>query len=250
MNAPPAEPEFHSEIGPVRAPIVRSWVRWSPAIFWTLAPLCVISGFLRHALDALRSSMPVEGTMSVVLAAVLVFLIVLSFLGLLRRRRDHFAAFAFEGTIVTRVASDIATVGGAGLAPVAPGTFGSVAALPLAWILSGTVGWVRIVALAATSAAAFAAIHRYLLHRPGDADPGEIVADELVGVLLAIAFVPWRLPWIAAAFALFRALDIAKPGPIGYVERRFTGAAGVLLDDIVAGVIAGAVLATTRWALS
>ena len=73
-------------------------------------------------------------------------------------------------------------------------------------------------------------------------DASEIVADEIVGMWLALALLPavWWLGLIA--FALFRWLDIAKPGPIGWLDREVKGGLGVMLDDLAAGLVVGIVL--------
>jgi phosphatidylglycerophosphatase A len=72
-----------------------------------------------------------------------------------------------------------------------------------------------------------------------DEDPQEVVLDELVGCLLALQFAGRDLVAMLIAFALFRVFDIAKPWPIGALERRVKGGIGVMLDDVAAGLIAG-----------
>lgn len=137
----------------------------------------------------------------------------------------------------------VATVGGAGFSPGAPGTVGALVALPIAWAVQGA-GWAaRAAVVAALVAVATLATHRYL-HEEGvrAKDPREVVVDETVGCLVAVAFVPYELPWIGAAFVLFRALDIWKPGPVRVAERRLPGALGVVGDDVLAGALAGALL--------
>ena len=83
----------------------------------------------------------------------------------------------------------------------------------------------------------------YLIaRRYGVDDAGQIVADEVVGMWLALALLP-AIWWLAAlAFMLFRWLDIAKPGPIGWLDREVKGGLGVMLDDVAAGAVAGIVL--------
>ena len=96
----------------------------------------------------------------------------------------------------------------------------------------------------------------------GEKDDGRIVIDEVVGQ--GIAFAPlvlagasWRPAWsleslapVVTAFVLFRVFDIWKPGPVGWAERRFTGGLGVMMDDVVAGVLAALVLAGLQLVLS
>ena len=132
----------------------------------------------------------------------------------------------------------VATVGGVGWIRVAPGTWGSLVALPALllgrwWILAlallvGTLGWV--------------AVREVLRGRPND-DPGWIVVDEAAGMLLALAALPAGAGWLGAAvaFVLFRGFDILKPWPVSWADG-LHGATGVMLDDILAGAIVAALL--------
>ena len=130
-------------------------------------------------------------------------------------------------------ARTIATGFGVGLAPVAPGTFGTLAAWPLGWWLSGLdpiitlalIGFFFILGIWACGATG---------RRLGVADHGSMVWDEIVAFLLILVVVPRALDWHAAAFLLFRAFDIAKPPPIRWLEDRFRGGFGVMLDDLAA----------------
>jgi phosphatidylglycerophosphatase A len=139
----------------------------------------------------------------------------------------------------------VATVGGAGLAPIAPGTMGALVALPFARALGRLTPLGKLAVLAAVTAVSWKAVARYL-EQANDSDPQEVVADELVGCLYALALVPASAGWALAAFGLFRALDIKKPGPVGWAERELRGAAGVMGDDMVAGALAGVTLAALR----
>lgn len=73
-------------------------------------------------------------------------------------------------------------------------------------------------------------------------DPGKIVIDEIVGMSTTLLLLPARLPVFAAGFLLFRVLDILKPFPIRTVERKFNGGTAVVMDDIVAGILANLIL--------
>lgn len=142
----------------------------------------------------------------------------------------------------------IATFGGVGHIRPAPGTWGSLAALPLFLVLHLIGGFP--LALIATVAAYFAglwATGEYTLTL-SDHDPSEVVIDEVAGqfvALLPLSFVAWDKgifvlalwPGWIAAFALFRLFDITKPGPVGWADRR-NDATGVMLDDIIAGGLA------------
>jgi phosphatidylglycerophosphatase A len=123
---------------------------------------------------------------------------------------------------------------GTGLAPVAPGTFGSLLALPLAWVLdrhAGTGGWVTaIVVVTALGTWGAHVTSRDL----GVADHRSIVSDEIAAFLLVLFFVGpdwWRQ---AIAFVLFRFFDIVKPPPIRQVDRAMKNAVGVMADDFLA----------------
>ncbi len=135
----------------------------------------------------------------------------------------------------------VAFMFGAGLAPRAPGTFGTLAAIPVYLALSGmtSTGYLVITALvsllgvvAADKAARQLGVHDH---------PG-IVIDEVAGYLVTMAFVPFSWSAVAAGFVLFRVFDILKPWPIRWLDRRVEGGVGIVLDDLVAGVLAGVCL--------
>jgi phosphatidylglycerophosphatase A len=132
----------------------------------------------------------------------------------------------------------IATLGGLGRLRPGPGTWGSAVVLPAVLL-----GPLACLALATVVAVAGWVAVRGVLARGGDQDPGWIVVDEAAGMLLALAALPagagW--PWVLAAFALFRAFDILKPWPVSWADG-LHGATGVMLDDVVAGALAGALL--------
>ncbi|MEO1423283.1 MAG: phosphatidylglycerophosphatase A [Pseudomonadota bacterium] len=146
----------------------------------------------------------------------------------------------------------IATVGGVGLLPRAPGTWGSLAALPLAYLIHGLAGFPG---LAVATLAVFAlGLWATQVETAGqdDHDPEEIVIDEVVGQWIAlwslsaglwIAGVdPWTFPWpgVVGGFALFRLFDIWKPWPVSWADGMNTPL-GVMLDDVIAGVMAACV---------
>lgn len=144
----------------------------------------------------------------------------------------------------------VATFFGVGRAPAAPGTFGSIAALPLGIALHWAGGFpLLVLGTALVAALGWWATAAYLAETGAD-DPGEVVIDEVAGQLLALAPLSlgfWLretpidvLPWPAwvSAFLFFRFFDIAKPPPVSWGERR-PGASGVMLDDLIAGALAG-----------
>ncbi len=146
----------------------------------------------------------------------------------------------------SRAANLVATVFGAGNMPKAPGTWGSLVALPLAW---GLQAWGGNVALAGAIVVVFALgiwSSALYMEKTGSHDPGAIVIDEVAGqwvVLLAVAnpFQPDAIVY-AVAFGLFRFFDIVKPWPISWADKNIKGAFGVMFDDVLAGVAGAAVL--------
>jgi phosphatidylglycerophosphatase A len=134
----------------------------------------------------------------------------------------------------------VATLGGVGLLRPAPGTWGSALVLPCA--LLGPV-WCFALALVLIAAGFWS------ISRLADAthDPGWVVVDEGAGQLLALTALPFGPEWLGVpvAFILFRLLDIMKPGPVGWADRK-GGTAGVMLDDLIAGAITAAVLMGLR----
>ncbi len=132
---------------------------------------------------------------------------------------------------------------GSGLSPIAPGTMGSLAALPCWLLVAGQPLWLQLLFIGASFALGI-----YCCQRTSEAlgvhDHGAIVWDEFVGQWLCLLFVPASLAGFALAFVLFRLFDILKPWPVGWVDRRFKGGLGVMLDDIAAAgyAIAGLLL--------
>jgi phosphatidylglycerophosphatase A len=132
----------------------------------------------------------------------------------------------------------LATWFGCGLAPVAPGTVGSLAAIPLAalaawlagpWLLAAVAMIVLIIGIRTSEVYARAA---------GVVDPHEVVIDEVAGQCLTLVVVPLApLPYLIG-FVLFRAFDIVKPFPIRWLERKLPGGYGIMLDDIAAALYA------------
>jgi phosphatidylglycerophosphatase A len=134
----------------------------------------------------------------------------------------------------------LATWFGTGRLPGVPGTWGSLAALPFALALAWLGGpWLVLGATAALFGPGVWATRRYMAAF-GVHDPGTVVVDEVIGQWLAVAFLPLTPLAYGLGFVLFRVLDVVKPWPASWIDRRTTGAAWVLLDDVVAGIYAGA----------
>ena len=125
---------------------------------------------------------------------------------------------------------------GTGLAPRAPGTFGTVAGVAVYLLMSGLPVLVYIIVTAALFLAGIWICGRAAADL-GEHDHGSIVFDEIVGYLVTMIAVPATPIWIIAGFALFRLFDILKPWPIRLLDRRVHGGFGIMLDDLVAGLI-------------
>jgi len=136
----------------------------------------------------------------------------------------------------------LATAGGAGYSPVAPGTCGTAVAVPLAWLASPLPLWGFVLVTAAITAAGIAAAG--VADRAwGTHDSGRIVIDEVAGYFVTMAFAaPGQPVSLACGFVLFRLFDIVKPPPVRWIDRNLPGGAGVVLDDVAAGVGAGLLL--------
>ncbi len=134
---------------------------------------------------------------------------------------------------------------GSGLAPRAPGTFGTLAAI-LPWLLLVQLPAPLYWAVVVLAALAGIWICGEAARRMGRDDPGSIVWDEWVGLWITLAVVPMEWPWILAGFLLFRVFDILKPWPVGWLDRRLHGGLGIMLDDIAAGIMAALALLLAR----
>lgn len=130
---------------------------------------------------------------------------------------------------------------GAGRAPKAPGTFGTLPGVGLYLILADIpLGWyLAITAILFLVGIAICGNAAQIL---GRADPPSVVWDEIVGYLVTMIAVPVSWPAVIASFALFRLFDIWKPWPIGFVDRHIHGGLGIMLDDVIAGLFASALL--------
>ena len=145
----------------------------------------------------------------------------------------------------------VASFGGSGLSPVAPGTVGSAVALVLGMALLALEPALLPLAAAVATMGGLWAVQAC---QP-EGDPGWVVIDEVAGLwiaLLPLALLPpgaeWNLPSLALAFLAFRALDILKPGPVGWADRQ-EGAAGIMADDVIAGLLAAGLVRVAQMLL-
>ena len=136
----------------------------------------------------------------------------------------------------------LATGFGSGLSPVVPGTMGSIAAIAF-WLLLTQLPLALYLAFLLLSII----LGTYLCHRTardmGVHDHGSIVWDEFVGMWITLLVVPaveWR--WVLAGLIIFRVLDMWKPWPIRWFDRNVHGGWGIMVDDIVAGVLSAILL--------
>ncbi|MEO5764693.1 MAG: phosphatidylglycerophosphatase A [Casimicrobiaceae bacterium] len=132
---------------------------------------------------------------------------------------------------------------GSGLAPLVPGTFGTLVAIPLALLLHAYGNDVAFLAAVAATVAIGAWSAQVAGRDLGVADHGSIVIDEVAAFLLVLFFVGVEPLRIAVAFVLFRIFDIVKPPPIGHVDATFKNGAGVMADDLLAALYALVVFA-------
>ena len=138
---------------------------------------------------------------------------------------------------------------GSGLSPFAPGTMGTLVAIPFIFVLRnlGNPGfWIVLGLLFLLGIGLCGHVSRKL----GVHDHGGIVWDEMVGYWLSAAFVPLQWPWLLAAFILFRVFDILKPWPIRQLDKKVSGGFGIMIDDVVAALFTVIILAVLQSFLS
>ncbi len=133
----------------------------------------------------------------------------------------HFLAFGF----------------GVGLSPIAPGTFGTLVAIPLYWLMQPlALPWYLLLVVVISLVGIWlcgASAKQLGLH-----DPAGVVWDEIAGFLITMIAAPSGWKWILIGFILFRLFDIWKPWPIRWADQKVAGGLGIMLDDIIAGIYA------------
>jgi phosphatidylglycerophosphatase A len=146
----------------------------------------------------------------------------------------------------------LATAFGLGLLPFAPGTWGTLAGVALAWLLGrlpeGPTQQLVLVGLAVAVTVAGVPLARAAEKEAGRKDPGWFVLDEVAGYLVAVLGLPLRGPVLLGAFVAFRVFDIWKPPPIRRLERE-SGGIGVMADDLMAGIYANVAVRVVAWFL-
>ena len=137
---------------------------------------------------------------------------------------------------------------GSGLSPKAPGTVGTLAAVPVYLLVADWPLWAYSLLVLAAAVAGVWICQRASDQLQVHDHPG-IVWDEFVGYWITLWAVPADWLWIAIGFVVFRILDIAKPWPISHLDRQVKGGFGIMIDDILAGVMACAILHVALWGL-
>ncbi len=137
----------------------------------------------------------------------------------------------------------VATVFGSGLAPVAPGTFGTIGSIPFCvafmYLFSPMVNLAILAAISLLGVYVCDKVSEDL----GEHDHGSIVIDEFAGLMLTYMFLPeFTVIWFAIGFILFRFFDIVKPQPIKYLDQKVHNGLGIMIDDLLAGLMAGGVI--------
>lgn len=130
---------------------------------------------------------------------------------------------------------------GSGLAPYAPGTFGTLAAIPL-YLLIQPLPLVAYLIVTILSVLVGVYLCEKTAHALGVHDHSGIVWDEIAGYLITMIAVPLDWVWILTGFVLFRFFDILKPWPIKWIDAKVSGGWGIMLDDVLAGVFSLIVL--------
>jgi phosphatidylglycerophosphatase A len=131
----------------------------------------------------------------------------------------------------------LATGLGSGLAPKAPGTAGTLVAVPLYLLLNGLLWW-QYIAVVSAGFLIGVWICALAARQLGVHDDSSIVWDEIIGFLITMIAAPAGWMWIGVGFVLFRFFDIVKPWPIRKIDQRVGGGLGIMLDDVAAGIYA------------
>lgn len=137
---------------------------------------------------------------------------------------------------------------GSGAAPKAPGTAGTLAAIPLYLLLAGLPPALYLLIVSGMFLFGVWLCER-VSRELGVHDHGGIVWDEWVGLLITMALAPPGWAWLLAGFALFRLFDIWKPWPIRWLDAQVVGGLGIMLDDVLAGLYAFALLQLAAYLL-
>jgi phosphatidylglycerophosphatase A len=142
---------------------------------------------------------------------------------------------------MNQVLTILATWFGCGKAPKAPGTFGSLGAIPLVFALSylPPIPYMLITVIFSIFAIFVAQFYEA---QTGIHDDKSVVIDEVAGMLVTMAWVPFTWTYVVLGFLLFRLFDVLKPFPISYVDKKVGGGIGCVGDDLLAGILSNIIL--------
>jgi phosphatidylglycerophosphatase A len=130
---------------------------------------------------------------------------------------------------------------GSGLAPRAPGTVGTIAAIPI-YLLMQNLSLMTYLVLTVIAFIVGIWICQKSADWLGKEDPSAVVWDEIVGYLVTMIAAPQGWQWVVLGFALFRFFDILKPWPISLADKELHGGFGIMFDDVIAGIFAAVIL--------
>ena len=136
----------------------------------------------------------------------------------------------------------LATWFGVGYLPKAPGTWGSLAALPFAWLIAVQAGSIGLIVASLLVFTIGIWSSNVFINLSGHQDPSAVVIDEVAGMWMTLALIPPDITLYAIGFVLFRIVDIFKPWPAGWADRTVKGGFGVMLDDVLAALYSTAVV--------
>lgn len=137
----------------------------------------------------------------------------------------------------------LATWFGCGLVPKAPGTVGTLGAIPLVWLFTQLGDFGYMAATLIFTVFAILVAHFYeLSHLEEDHDSSRFVLDEVAGFLVTMTWLPFGWATVLAGFVVFRFFDILKPFPISWIDRKILGGVGVVADDLAAGILGNIIL--------
>lgn len=142
----------------------------------------------------------------------------------------------------------LSSAGGLGYAPKAPGTFGTLAAIPLWWLMASLgFDWISFLGATIVFTVVAIAVANQAEEIYDEHDSGKIVIDEVAGLLVTVIGVPFEWSLVLTAFLVFRFFDIVKPPPVRQIDAKLGGGAGVILDDSMAGVYGLGVMHGLYW---
>ena len=130
--------------------------------------------------------------------------------------------------------------------PFAPGSFGTLVGIPICFFLSKIDIQITIISIIIFIFAAIIVSHEAekILNKN---DPGSVVIDEIAGIMVALAGLPFNTMVVVTGFIIFRVLDFFKPFPVKQIEERFSGGTGIVMDDVMAGVMSNVILRILIW---